>query len=776
MTRDARPHTLPEATRVSSPVDVDSYEGDRLRAVAALGQRALIVTDLSVLMQDAVALVAQVLGVAYCQVLELLPTGDAFTQRAVVGTDDGLVLRVAIGGDTESLPGYTLSSDAPVVVEDFASENRFRDVALRETRRIVSSLSVRLHGQERPVGVLAAHATERRRFGEGDVHFLQAVANVIATAMERKRAEQKAAALLQVARDITGTVELDKLFDRVQRRAAELLLCDRICSFCWDPEREVFCIFSHYGMPAWLLGDAAGLEFRRGDPLIELIWNGETVVINDGVEQNIFPAAILTHFGISSLAIAPLIVRGPLLGALVAMRTQAGHRFDTSQVQLLEAITGQLAVAVDATELFRTQREEAELSAALVNVGQELISSLDTPVILDRLCQLTTELLGCDWSHTWLPRTQDDGFELMSSHGHTREQYETLRVVKLPHTTTMALLTRLVKGPGLIQFSRAQLPSFPLPVFTADAAITRAMYVPLLRGTRIVGLLVAGYRGREEPFTTQQERLVRGITHLASLALEHARTVEELERANHLKSDFLATMSHELRTPLNVILGYNQLILDLAFGPLTPEQTDTARRIGQNAHNLLELINATLDVGRLEAGQVPLDLGDVAVSDIVSELDIETRELRQKPGVSFAWLLPTDLPPLRTDRVKLKVVIKNLIANALKFTDAGHVTVQVQSCAHDEQPGIQFCVTDTGLGIPREALSIIFEPFRQVDDSITRRHGGAGLGLYIVRRLLELLGGTLAVDSQVGHGTTFCVWVPTQRAAPTQRVAIDGPQ
>jgi signal transduction histidine kinase len=281
------------------------------------------------------------------------------------------------------------------------------------------------------------------------------------------------------------------------------------------------------------------------------------------------------------------------------------------------------------------------------------------------------------------------------------------------------------------------------------------MSVPLRRGEHVIGVQVAGRRSATE-FTARQERIAGGIAQLASLALENARLVGALAAANRLKSDFLATMSHELRTPLNVILGYNELLMDEVFGSLTPEQTASLDRVGTSARELLELINATLDISRLETGRAALNLQDIEPATLLHDIEVETRALREKPGVESVWVLAPDLPRLYSDVVKLKVLLKNLIANAMKFTDRGSVTIS--AAAHGGW--IEFAVQDTGIGMSRETQAVIFEPFRQGDSSPTRRHGGVGLGLYIVSRLLELLSGRIEVESAPGAGSTFRVWVP----------------
>jgi len=278
----------------------------------------------------------------------------------------------------------------------------------------------------------------------------------------------------------------------------------------------------------------------------------------------------------------------------------------------------------------------------------------------------------------------------------------------------------------------------------------------LRRGGKLIGVQTAAYRGRTG-FSTTQQRIARGTAQLASFALNNAQLLAQAESASRLKSDFLATMSHELRTPLNIVTGYTELLLEEVFGSVPAEQADALRRVRKAAYEELELITTVMDVSRLEAGRTLVKKSEVNVVELLAELQQETAEnVREKPGLSVEWQVAPGLPPLWTDRMKLKVVLKNLLGNAVKFTDEGRV--RVDASARDG--GIEIRVTDAGSGIEPEILPVIFDMFWQGDSSLTRHYGGVGLGLYIVKQLLELLGGTVTVESDVGKGSTFRVWVP----------------
>jgi signal transduction histidine kinase len=269
----------------------------------------------------------------------------------------------------------------------------------------------------------------------------------------------------------------------------------------------------------------------------------------------------------------------------------------------------------------------------------------------------------------------------------------------------------------------------------------------------------AAYSSGSATFSAERLRIARGIAPLASTALANARLLSELERVNRLKSEFVSTMSHELRTPLNVILGFIEMVRD----PVVPDddRREMYDRIEMAGRELMELIEATLTVGKMEAGRDEACFELVALPSLWEELR-QTCSKGPSGQVALEWAQDVPAISLRTDPGKLKVIVRNLVRNALKFTERGAVRVEIE--VDGESCSIR--VADTGIGIRAEDKATIFDMFRQADGSDRRRYGGTGLGLYIVRRFVTQLGGTIDLESVPARGSLFTVRLP--RTSPSR--------
>jgi PAS domain S-box-containing protein len=233
-----------------------------------------------------------------------------------------------------------------------------------------------------------------------------------------------------------------------------------------------------------------------------------------------------------------------------------------------------------------------------------------------------------------------------------------------------------------------------------------------------------------------------------------------LEQASALKSQFLANMSHEFRTPLNAILGYTHMLLNGVSGPVLDTQRKSLTRIDSNSQHLLALINDILDITRIEAGRMPLNVSTFKIPALVEEVISELEPIIKRSTLTVRPMMPKTLPPLKSDRQKVKQIVLNLLSNALKFTPAGTVSIAASYDRTDRV--IAIAVSDTGVGIAADDRAKVFEDFRQLDSSPARGYGGTGLGLSICRRLSQMLGGTIDLESEVGKGSTFTLRLPAR--------------
>jgi signal transduction histidine kinase len=231
---------------------------------------------------------------------------------------------------------------------------------------------------------------------------------------------------------------------------------------------------------------------------------------------------------------------------------------------------------------------------------------------------------------------------------------------------------------------------------------------------------------------------------------------ERLERATKAKSEFVANMSHELRTPMNAILGFVEMILDEVYGEIPANLKEPLTDVQTNGKHLLRLINDVLDLSKIEAGRMELSLAEYSVHDIVQTVRVSLQSLAAEKGLKFVADAQEDIPLAMGDGKRITQCLLNLAANALKFTRQGSVEISVTL----EGPSLLYRVKDTGIGIPKDKLEDVFAEFRQVDATITREFGGTGLGLSITKKFVEMHGGRIWVESELGKGSTFCFSIP----------------
>jgi signal transduction histidine kinase len=459
----------------------------------------------------------------------------------------------------------------------------------------------------------------------------------------------------------------------------------------------------------------------------------------------------------AGLAVVAFGLLGPMLGA---QHDSWVLSWIAAGVAAVTSVVGAFFLDRYRYEAFRRSSlhaEEAEIAATLLKATETLSTHLGAPDMLEQVNRVAREATGCDWSSSFLFDDSRGVYRLAANVGSRPEILESLWQTEWA-PDSLPLLQRFRAG-TLIEIERPVGQDLVPESVLKRSDVASALYAPIGRGDRIVGVLITGNREREGPFTEKQRRLTLGIAHAMSVALENARLIENLQAASRLKSDFVATMSHELRTPLNVIMGYSEMLAEAVYPAGTATFKEMLNRIQRASVELMELITATLDMGRLEAGRDTVMLGPVSVGQMLGEIAREVEPL-VPPTVRFVCTNHLGGEIVTTDGAKLKTVVKNLVGNALKFTTEGTVEVETEG----DGDLLTVRVRDTGIGIAAEYLPVIFEMFRQVEESTTRRYGGVGLGLHIVKRLVTLLGGSIDVESTVGTGSTFTVTIPVDRA------------
>ncbi|MBI2228154.1 MAG: GAF domain-containing protein [Deltaproteobacteria bacterium] len=321
----------------------------------------------------------------------------------------------------------------------------------------------------------------------------------------------------------------------------------------------------------------------------------------------------------------------------------------------------------------------------------------------------------------------------------------------------------------------------PLTLSASDAAVAQSEFAENLGAHSVMAapLVVRGeklgvltfYSREPDRFGAQELDFLRGLTDQAAIAVYNSQLFErtqrqavELKKANQAKDEFLGVMSHELRTPLNVTLGYLRMLQEGILGEVSEEQGRAIGTALKNAGELHAMIESIMQVTKLEAGAVVVDKGPIDPVDFLDEIKSRYGYPLGK-DITLSWQYPAELPTIVTDRAKLTTILQNLLGNAIKFTDRGAVSLSARFVA--ELGSIEFTVADTGIGIAKESQAVIFEMFRQLDSSNTREHEGVGLGLYIVRKLADLIGAKISLESDAGQGATFTVTLPVGNGGAT---------
>jgi signal transduction histidine kinase len=637
------------------------------------------------------------------------------------------------------------------------------------------------------IGAILVRRNEARAYSQRQIELLESFADQAVIAIEntrlfndvQARTRELSEALEQqtATSEVLGVIssapgELEPVFQTMLENATRL--CEAESAVLVLREGGDLRYAARYNAPTELLEETERDPLFRPGPASGL---GRSIrlkqvvqvpdIANDQAYFDREPARVrLVEAGYRSQLSVPLIKHDEAIGAFNMLRQKTGL-FTEKQIELLSNFAKQAVIAIENTRLLRELRARTDELArsvaelrALGDVTQAVNSTIDLETVLTTIVAKATQLSSTEAGAIYVFDDASREFRLRATYGMDDTIIAEIRDRHIHLGETV--IGRAVEQRLPIQVPDIQSdPSAVLDVIVR-AGFRALLTVPLLGADRIVGALVVR---RKEPgeFAKNTIELLQTFAAQSVLGIQNARLFHEIEEkgrelaeASQHKSQFLANMSHELRTPLNAILGYTELILDSVYGEMPEKARRVLDRVQRNGRHLLGLINDVLDLSKIEAGQLSLSLADYSLNNVIQSVFSAVEPLASEKQIKLKIDIVPELPQGRGDERRLTQVLLNLVGNAIKFTDSGEVAIR----ALQVNNSFKVAVRDTGPGISAADQVKLFQEFQQADNSITRKKGGTGLGLAISKRIIEMHGGKIWVESVVGQGSTFSFTLP----------------
>jgi GAF domain-containing protein len=689
---------------------------------------------------------------------------------------------------------------SPVHIEDVLADAAYAEGdplrrAVVELEGIRTLLMVPMLKEGRVVGAVSVYRREVRPFTDRQISLLQtfatqaviAIENVrLFTELETRNRElteslEQQTATSEILRVIASSpTELQPVMEAVAENAARV--CGATDSSIYRLEGEHLRLVARHGLLRRPRTIGETFPISRGTVSGRAVADRRTIHVEDTMAAEAeFPDSVSLNRQAGSptrtMLATPLLREGVALGAIVISRGPDVHPFSAKQIALLETFANQAVIAIENVRLFQELRARtAELTrsveqlTALGEVSRAVSSTLDVETVLQTIVRRANRLAGTAGCAIWEYDELREEFRLRASH--YADERDAAMLPAPGGVTTIpkgqGLTTRVVERQQPVQLPDIALEgAYESPVRNAliDAGHRALLGVPLLSEDEVIGVLAVTSKTPGE-FAPEIVRLLSTFATQSALAIQNARLFHEvadksrqLEAASRHKSEFLANMSHELRTPLNAILGFSEVLAERMFGEVNEKQAEYLQDILSSGRHLLSLINDILDLSKVEAGRLELELGRFHLPTALDNALTLVRERATRHGIALTQQVDPGIGDIVADERKVKQILLNLLSNAVKFTpEGGRVGLTVTTA----DGVVTIAVSDTGIGIAPEDQAAIFEEFRQVGRDDARKQEGTGLGLTLAKKFVELHGGRIGVQSQVGQGSTFAFTLPVQ--------------
>lgn len=783
-------HHLSAALKQTELVEELGRERDRLSVLFDLASAVQRSTTVKDVVETALGGLRDTLLYPIAVFSLLSPEGDALSGLGGYGgvAEDDFKGNIPLSPETPTYSFRVLESGQPMIITDVRLEapGPSRDRFLRIGARSVGIFPMRSAGQT--IGVMAvATRDETRRIEFDDVETLQSLADFVGVALEQRRAAEAVAQSMREARsladasralltrtanrDVLLTQILDALAAHFGREACSLLLVER--------DRSALVQFGRRGK-WWSAADPVSVIPLSAPGLIALAARTARVVNVPDVTRD--PDYVVGWPEARSELVVPLVLDEHVMGVFDIQSGEPAS-FSEADVRTIGAFAERAALALRLAELVGAYEQRTSVLEAIARATQLLNFRLHAPDVLTSVVEETTRAFpAADGAVAWVADAPGRhlsvaavfGVGAMTLHGGGTGPRPVARLRSAgrafrenrPIFTHVEGLDGLTEGESAESRARAR-------AAVANPDVHALMAVPIRVGDQRLGVLeVMSYR--PAAFTREDGATLTLLAEQCAIALRNARLIEELQRSNRLKDDFLANLSHEVRTPLTGIVGWAEVLLD-SHGAEASVRRALEAILGQ-ADTLSRMLADLIDLSRIENFGLELRRERVRLSEILAGALDAVAPGAAKRGVNLHCHIERDLPPMEGDPARLKQIVWNLLANGVKFSPpGGSVDVNVR---RTDDGGLELLVADEGHGIEPEFLPFVFERFRQEETSSSRRYGGLGVGLSIARAIAEAHGGTISVESEGREkGSRFRVTFPKERvvaAAPARGAAHGG--